>query len=68
MYGKKGKLSHRYGTKHSEETKNKIKESLKNKVYKKICKNCNREFDTKYARTTYCSADCKRKYRDNHNK
>lgn len=68
MYGKKGKLSHRYGTKHSEETRNKIKESLKNKVYKKVCKNCNIEFDTKYARTTYCCADCKREYRDNHNK
>jgi putative endonuclease segB len=68
MYGKKGKLSHRYGTKHSERTKDRIRESLKNKVYKKVCKNCNKEFNTKYARTTYCSADCKRKYRDNHNK
>lgn len=68
MYGKTGELHHQYGKSHSEETRNKIKNSLKNKIYKKICKNCNNEFETKHARTSYCNADCKREYRDNQKK
>lgn len=68
MYGKTGELHHQYGKSHSEETRNKIKNSLKNKIYKKVCKNCNSEFETKHARTSYCNADCKREYRDNQKK
>lgn len=68
MYGKKGKLHPNYGKTQSEETKNKIKKSLSNTTYKKTCKNCEKEFETKYARTTYCNKECKREYRDNQKK
>lgn len=68
MFGITGELHPRYGKKHTEETRDKIKNALKKVVYKKICKQCNAEFETKYARTTYCNAECKRKYRDNQKK
>ena len=68
MYGKTGVLHPQYGKTHSQETRNKIKQSLKNTIYKKTCKNCGKQFETKYARTTYCDKECKREYRDNQKK
>lgn len=65
MYGVVGEKHHRYGKKHNVETRNKIKESLKNTFYSKVCKNCNKEFDTKSPRRMYCNDKCKRQYRDN---
>lgn len=69
MYGVRGENHPRYNTTHSEESRKKISDSLKKVTYLKVCKYCENQFESKHARTSYCTKDCKkRQYRDNKNR
>jgi len=50
------------GRKQTNETKEKIRNSLTKEPYKKICLNCNEEFETKVKKKKCCSRSCSVSY------
>lgn len=65
MFGKCGAGSPNYGRKNSDEAIENIKKAMKGLKYKKVCVNCQKDFEGNSARSRYCCEGCKRQYRDN---
>ena len=66
MYGIKKELHPMYNKKHTEESINKMKETLSKTVYSLECNQCFSSFTSPNANTKYCCDECKIEYRKIH--